>query len=160
MTTQNYLAVVQKVVILTIVCMLWVMVRPMGPAQAGGGGPQLPPRNPPPTDPLDRDDGADDHDPPPGAYIELQTQDAPPAAWTVVQWQDQAGGWHDVEGWQGTLETNHTKRWWVTARDFGKGSFRWVVTDSRGGRLLANSVSFDLPDEAYEVVRVQVVLNP
>jgi hypothetical protein len=78
----------------------------------------------------------------------------------MVQWQDQAGNWHDVEGWQGTLETNHTKRWWVAARDFGKGSFRWVVAGSRGGRLLAGSVSFDLPDEAYEVVRVQVVLNP
>jgi hypothetical protein len=88
----------------------------------------------------------------------------------VVQWQDKAGGWHDVEGWQGTLEPDGSpapqggtgagrdgsKRWWVAAKDFGTGPFRWIVTQGKNGRPLAASAWFNLPSVANETVRIEV----
>lgn len=120
-------------------------------------GPSLPPRDPPgPQE--DRDDDDDDgRAEPVGAYIELQTQIAPAGAWSVVQWQDSAGGWHDVEGWRGPLADN--RRWWVAAKDFKTGPFRWAVTQGQAGSPLGVSAPFNLPSGANEVVQV-VLLKP
>jgi hypothetical protein len=118
------------------------------PSQAGD---ELPPRATP--TPISRasaarsDDEKDDK--PIGAYLGLQMQGAPDGVWTVVQWQDSAGGWHDVEGWRGTLDGGQ-KIWWVAQRDFDKGPFRWVIYEGQGGRQLATSESFYLPDSAEQ----------
>jgi hypothetical protein len=93
---------------------------------------------------------------PVGAHIELHVPGAPAGAWAVVQWQDSEGGWHDVEGWQGTLDEGGGRGWWVGARDFGKGPFRWVVKAGPGGPILGASQPFDLPHEANQVVQVTV----
>lgn len=113
----------------------------------------LPTRETPtPTPPPDDRDGG----PPVGAYIELQATGARPDAWTVVQWQDSDESWHDVEGWQGMLEKNGGRRWWVAARDFGSGPFRWVITQGSGGSVLGVSQHFSLPSNANQVVTVAV----
>ncbi len=91
-----------------------------------------------------------------GAYIELRIQDLLFGAWTVVQWQDTAGNWHDVEGWQGWLDATGGKVWWVAARDFGTGPFRWAIYRSKAGELLAISQPFYLPNAAGEIIRVEV----
>jgi hypothetical protein len=96
---------------------------------------------------------------PVGAHIELHAPGSPAGAWAVVQWQDSAGGWHDVEGWQGTLGEGGNQRWWVAARDFGKGPFRWVVSQGQGGPALGVSQPFNLPGEANQVVPVTVSLG-
>jgi hypothetical protein len=116
------------------------------PSQAGD---ELPPRATPilGTSGAFSDDDKDDK--PIGAYLGLQTQGAADGVWTVVQWQDSAGGWHDVEGWRGTLERGQ-KIWWVAQRDFGTGPFRWVIYEGQGGKLLATSESFYLPDSAEQ----------
>jgi hypothetical protein len=89
------------------------------PALANG---ELPNRNPPAAD-----DGGRDDRRPVGSYIELAAPEHA-GAWSVVQWQDINGNWHDVEGWRGTLDSNGYIRWWVAAKDFGTGPFRWVIT--------------------------------
>ena len=90
------------------------------PALANG---DLPDRNPPPP----ADDGGRDDSGPLGTHIELAAPEHA-GAWSVVQWQDSAGNWHDVEGWRGTLDSSGYIRWWVAAKDFGTGPFRWVIT--------------------------------
>lgn len=119
-------------------------------AQAGT---TLPPRVPPQLTPAPEKDK--DHSKPVGAYIELQLQSAQVGTWTVVQWQDSAGNWHDVAGWQGPPE-GMSRRWWVEAKDFGKGPFRWVVTSGPDQQPMMVSSSFKLPVTANEVVRVGV----
>ncbi|RME56643.1 MAG: hypothetical protein D6790_14430 [Caldilineae bacterium] len=47
-------------------------------------------------------------------------------------------------------------RWRVAAKDFGTGPFRWAVFEEPGGRLLAISETFTLPDAAYAQVQVTV----
>ena len=89
------------------------------PALAESG---LPDRKPPTADDGGRDDSG-----PIGTYIELAAPEQA-GAWSVVQWQDSAGNWHDVEGWRGTLDSHGYIRWWVAAKDFGTGPFRWVIT--------------------------------
>jgi hypothetical protein len=123
---------------------------PIKPAQADAG---LPPRaTPVPT----RHGGDDDRDrAPAGAAIELQVSGVPAGAWSVVQWQDRAGNWHAVEGWQGALEGG-ARRWWVAAKDFGSGPFRWAVTQGPGGSVLGVSQPFALPGAANETLRVTV----
>jgi hypothetical protein len=111
-------------------------------------GPDLPPRNPPGKPQADDDDG----DKPVGAYIILE---APAGAWAGVQWQDSAGGWHEVEGWQGRLSSGR-QQWWVAAKDFGTGSFRWMVTAGPGGAMVGVSSPFNLPTAANETVTVNV----
>ena len=91
-----------------------------------------------------------------GAYIELRVAPVPPGAWSVVQWQDWAGGWHDVEGWQGEVGPDGFERWWVAAKDFNTGPFRWQVTQGRGGAELGLSRPFILPAGGNQVVRVDV----
>jgi hypothetical protein len=160
MLTKNHATPVHVTFVVIMICTVLLIAWPPSLARADGGGPQLPPRRPPPATPAIGDNkGDNDHNPPPGAYIELHTQSAPAEAWTVVQWQDTNGGWQQVEGWQGTLEADGSKRWWVAAKDFGKGPFRWVILARQGGQPLATSALFYLPDEAYEVVQVEAVLD-
>jgi len=101
--------------------------------------------------PVPRDDDSGD-DTPVGAHIELHVQGVPTGAWAVVQWQGSAGDWHDVDGWQGTLDASGGWRWWVGARDFGRGPFRWVVSQGPGGPVVAVSQPFYLPGAAGETV--------
>jgi hypothetical protein len=96
---------------------------------------------------------------PPGAYIELDLQGATADVWTVLQWQDGAGRWYDIEQWRGTLDANGRKKWWVAAKDFGTGPFRWVVTQGPDGPVLATSLPFNMPSEAYETVRIEGALG-
>ncbi len=116
----------------------------------------LPPRDPPARSaPKEKDK---DKDAPVGAYIELQLQSAQAGLWTVVQWQDSAGEWHNVDGWQGPPEGNG-RQWWVEAKNFGKGPFRWVVTRGPGGAQAGISAPFNLPAGAGQRVQVIVVLK-
>lgn len=144
------------VFIITLLCILAALAPPY-PVQAG---PDLPPRDPPPATPLppspdkDKKDKDSKNRAPLGAYIELQAQPVSPSDWSVVQWQDSAGGWHEVEGWRGPLPDN--TRWWVAAKDFGAGPFRWVIQQGPGGPLLGQSPPFSLPQTAGETVRVTV----
>lgn len=116
-------------------------------------GPTLPPRDTPKPGPQGGDDK--DSDKPVGAYIELQTQLGAAGGWSVVQWQDSAGNWRDVEGWRGPLAEGN-RRWWVAAKDFGSGPFRWAITQGPGGSLLGVSAPFKLPGEANQTLVVPV----
>ena len=109
------------------------------PVLAGDG---LPERETPVTDDGDRDDSG-----PLGAHIELKAW--PPGAVSVVQWQDSAGDWRDVEGWRGNLNDAGQIRWWVAAKDFGSGPFRWTVGE-------AASEPFNLPSGAGQTVLVSI----
>jgi hypothetical protein len=95
---------------------------------------------------------------PQGATITLMVENPPPQAWTVVQWQDAFGEWRDVTGWQGRLDdgAGDAKIWWVAAKDFDTGPFRWQVYEQDGGELAASSDAFMLPAEAGAVVVVEV----
>ncbi len=135
-----------------------------GTQAQGTPPPTATPNTQPPTNPEngnnDRNSNThnnsdDDDDSPPGAYIELQLSNAPPGAWSVVQWQDANGDWLNVEGWQGSLDNGH-RLWWVAAKDFGKGPFRWVVFNSPDGPLIAASEPFTLPQFPNETVRVEL----
>ena len=96
------------------------------------------------------------------AYIELRLPTDNLNLWTVVQWQDRAGHWHDVESWRGVLDGIHDhkgdKIWWVLPGEYGVGPVRWLVYDRAGGKLLATSRVFYLPD-AHRHVIVEVVLK-
>ena len=127
--------------------LVWA-AQPVSPAQAGS---TLPSRvKPCPVQP-DKDD--DDDDNPVGAHIELM---APTGAWSVVQWQDNSGGWHDVEGWTGSLADGGGWRWWVEAKDFGTGPFRWVSQPGPEGSVLNASGPFTLPAFPNETVQVEL----
>ncbi|MEM7347426.1 MAG: hypothetical protein AAF485_24570, partial [Chloroflexota bacterium] len=82
---------------------------------------------------------------------------APASAWTKVQWQNVNNDWEDVTGWQGTL-TQGSRRWWVDAKDFGTGPFRWVITDGKGGTVIATSDSFNLPQFPNDPVVTQLTV--
>jgi hypothetical protein len=126
-------------------------------SQAGNG---LPPRQPPtPTPSQDKDDDDDDGSPP-GAYIELAVTSPQAGLWSGVQWQDSRGGWHEVEGWQGSLSSGGSRRWWVAAKDFGTGPFRWLVRSRAGGPVVGASADFYLPQAVGETVRVAVDVGP
>jgi hypothetical protein len=157
MTTTYHWAIARFIFIVGLICALaWLGWSPL--AQAG---PELPPRGTP--TPIPPPGGSDEKDnkreKPPGAYIELQTQPSRAGLWAVVQWQDNAGGWRDVEGWRGALDTSGYQRWWVAAKDFDTGPFRWLVTAEPGGRVLGGSAPFNLPRTANETTRVQVKLE-
>jgi hypothetical protein len=101
--------------------------------------------------------GGDKDDTPVGAYIELHVSGGAEGTWTVVQWQDKNGDWHDIEGWRGQLDANGRVKWWVAAKDFGTGPFRWQVIQGREGRSLAASGSFNLPRQANEILVIEAV---
>lgn len=133
----------------------------LAPLRSEASPPALPTR---PEDfvPPSGDEGGDEDDQPVGAYIELHVPQKPTGVnggWTVVQWQDRAGGWHDVEGWRGMLDARGSRRWWVAAKDFGTGPFRWVVSQGPGGPVLGISQSFNLPSEAGQVLLVTASLG-
>jgi hypothetical protein len=86
----------------------------------------------------------------------------------MVQWQDEKGQWHDVNGWRGELDEAEVgadgqavgvKAWWVAEEDLDKGPFRWQIYQSQGGRLLATSDPFDLPEKARQQIVVEIPLK-
>ena len=155
----RFAAIAAAIVILTIVGTLlglaWLQLNvKAGPAA-------LPPR--PPTPGAPSGTGSDDDDSgggPIGAYIELHTHPVTPGVWSLVQWQDSDDHWHNVDGWQGDLDSTGTRRWWVDARDFGTGPFRWLVLQRPNDQPLATSASFHLPQGANEILRIEVSLTP
>jgi hypothetical protein len=94
-----------------------------------------------------------------GAYIELYMHPLRADLWTGVQWQGSQGDWYDVEGWQGTLNVPDCVRWYVAPMHFGAGPFRWVVSTSKGGEVLALGDPFDLPSHIGEVLKVIISLS-
>lgn len=142
--------IVGGILTLTLTALLFGLAWPVFDAKAG---PTLPPRKLPAFDD-DDDDGGDSR--PVGAYIELHTQPAAPGAWSVVQWQDNNSNWHTVDGWQGHLDSAGIRRWWVAAKDFGKGPFRWQISGASGQTPLGTSPPFYLPDEANDVLIVTI----
>ena len=157
----GYRSLTQFVLLIAAICTLILIARPLL-VQAG---PDLPPRDPPPTNnpppggDSQNDDDDDGRSAPLGAYIELQTQPLPVGAWSTVQWQDSVGGWQNVEGWHGALGSSGYQLWWVEAKDFGKGPFRWIVIQGNGGPIIGTSDAFNLPAGAGERVKVIVSLN-
>ncbi len=154
---------------------LWSSVRAASPA--------LPPRPPTPTPTLVPSPTPLPGQPPftprlGGGWIELRVRFSPSwpwdrnhwqELWSVVQWKDERGYWRDVAGWQGGLNTITIaadgtvigkQGWWVTKGDLGGGPFRWRVFRSRGGRVLATSEPFYLPDRVGESLWVEVSLGP
>lgn len=128
-------------------------------SRAGG---DLPPRLPPPTEQPDRTGDTqdrDDDDSPVGAYIELDIQPVPGDLWTVVQWQDVNGDWHSVEGWQGTPSPAGTVRWWVAAKDFEAGPFRWLVRHGKNGPVVVGSPPFYLPAQPNELLQIEISVD-
>jgi hypothetical protein len=152
MTIRKYPAILWAAMIASLVGLLVLAGTPAS-IQAG---PDLPIRDTPtPTPAADADK---DDDRPAGAYLDLHVAGAPAGAWAVVQWQDSAGGWHDVQGWSGTLDKEGNWRWWVDIKDFGKGPFRWSVSQGHSGLMWGVSQLFWLPAAAGE--SVQVVVTP
>jgi hypothetical protein len=154
-TTARWLAILGTILALTLVNLLFGLAWPPLLTQAGA---TLPPREPPRSVP-DKGDKADKGQAI-GAYLELQAQPPQTGLWTVIQWQDSTGNWQNVEGWQGTLDVGGKKVWWVEAKHFGKGPFRWVITQNQNGPLLAASQPFSLPKQANEIAKIEVSLTP
>lgn len=132
------------------------LVLALTPLESGATPQPLPPR---PTPVPSGGDDDDEDDPPVRAYVELQVSGAPAGLWAVVQWEDSAGDWHEVEGWQGPLDADGRQHWWVEAKDFGTGPFRWAVIEGRDDQPSATSKSFNLPRKANETVRIEVSLG-
>ncbi|MCP4409516.1 MAG: hypothetical protein GY807_17550 [Gammaproteobacteria bacterium] len=149
-------AIIGGVIIAVMATVLILILWPM----LSYAGPPLPPRTPPtPTSSPSSDNDSDGDDGlPAGAYIDLHSPGAA-GLWSVVQWQDSDGNWHVVEGWQGILNDQGYRRWWVEAKDFGKGPFRWQVYQHQEGDLRATSRLFHLPQGANKVVKVEVSLE-
>jgi hypothetical protein len=133
----------------------WLFVQ--APAPVVQAGKTLPPRSP--STPAAGDQDSDRDSDPIGAYIQLQAVNPPSGSWSVVQWKDSAGNWHDVPGWRGQLEARGQVRWWVAAKDFGTGPFRWSVMRGHEGPLLGSSRPFDLPGNANETLQIVVSLG-
>lgn len=121
----------------------------LNPTSSEAAPDRLPPR---PEDSKDGGRGGDED--PPGAYIELHSPDASAGLWAVVQWKDRDGNWHDIEQWWGTLDTNNSEKWWVAAKDFNTGPFRWQITRGKGGAVLATSDNFNMPGEAGRILLI------
>ncbi len=120
-------------------------------------GPELPPRDPIPTEePKESDDDDDDGDPPTAAIV-LSAQPVQGGLWASVEWEDSDGGWQLVDGWQGS--TSGSQTWIVEVKDFGTGPFRWVVKDGPDGNVLGTSSEFMLPTGANQVQNVSVTLE-
>jgi len=149
-----------KRIITLIVCALWALALVPSWAQAEPGLPPRPTPVPLPTD---------IPEPPEGAWIQLRVHFAQGSAlpwqelWTIVQWQDRQGDWQNVDGWQGTFDqatdSEGLKTWWVAARDFSKGPFRWAIYRERNGALLTSSELFNLPRAEAEMGRVEARLG-
>jgi hypothetical protein len=138
--------------IVLLVGLLGWTVLPAPVVEAG-----LPARETPTPTPRPDSGGNKKDNAPVGAWIEVQVLGAPTGAWSVVQWQNSAGGWENVTGWQGPLPQN--TRWWVAGKDFGTGPFRWVITQGSDRPELGGSQPFNLPAEANQVLRVEVIIQ-
>lgn len=152
----------QTTLFILMVTALWAIQLLVWPPLATQAGPDLPDRDTP-TPVSSENSSKEDNDSsnsPVGAYIELNALAVPARVWTIVQWQDNAGDWRDVEGWQGTLDQGNKKTWWVAAKDFGQGPFRWTIYDGAGGPMLAASAPFYLPDQANQTVTIELPLAP
>jgi hypothetical protein len=116
------------------------------PPRPDDAGASLPPRPEPEPARQAGDSSSDSGDYAPlGGHITLGAGAVQAGDWAGVQWQDGAGGWHDVGGWQARLE-NGSQDWWVDARDFGTGPFRWLVYQDAGKSVVvAESDPFNLP---------------
>lgn len=90
----------------------------------------------------------------PTAYIRLTLPEPASDLWGVVQWQDSAGGWHDVDGWSGTL-TAGEQVWGIFGPEFGRGPFRWLITQGPAGAALGETASFNLPASDGETLEVK-----
>lgn len=133
--------------IFIVMALLILLGLVVGPALA------LPGRSTPATTDQTNDESDGDDDALVGGYIELRVSMST-ATWSYIEWQDIDGRWHVVDGWAGTLESGH-RRWWVAAKDFGTGPFRWVVSQSPQGPVIHISQPFFLPVEAYQTVVVK-----
>jgi len=149
-----------KIYLMLMMAAIWAMLMvPVAPSVAQGEPTLTPPPNRPPLpSPYPGDTEGDDQGPA-GAYIELLIQPAHPGLWSVVQWQDNTGNWHDVEGWRGTVDQRGYRNWWVEAKDFGKGPFRWIVTRRPGAPPMAISEQFYLPTVARNNVLVVISMQ-
>lgn len=148
----NRLLLISLVLALGLFNLLW-QGWTASPLQASSA---LPPRDEPAPSQTDDDDDDDEPSGPVGAYIVLQLYGAPAGDWAVVQWQDATGNWHDVEGWQGSVKGEGTGPFWVAAKDFGTGPFRWAILTEPGGSVLKGSAPFDLPHQAH--ARLEIVM--
>ncbi len=92
------------------------------------------------------------------APIEMRTEPPRAGLWSEVQWADGAGNWHAVENWRGETNGGGSVTWWVEAKDFGTGPFRFAVYDAPGGNLLGASEPFMLPQK-NETTRMKVSIN-
>ncbi len=144
---KNYSVIFLFSLIVTLLMMIWLPLSAVADETL--------PRRYPPTRVGHEGKG---HGRPVGAYIELHPHSSQATLWTIVQWQDDLGGWHDVEGWKGTLDEGYKKVWWVAVADFNKGPFRWVIYQGQGGKLLAISEPFDLPNMPNQTTSVEVWL--
>ena len=157
MINKNQTSKTRVLIILAAVVVMTVMGTMGGllwPPLLTKAGATLPPRA---TDQPNDDDDDDDDSSPVGAYIVLQMGSASAEAWGVVQWLGDDGNWHDVEGWQGPIQSNN--RWWVAAKDFNTGPFRWAIKNGSGGETLGTSESFTLPQFPNETVSVSVSMS-
>jgi len=96
--------------------------------------------------------------PPAEGAITLRAYPTEPDYWTVVEWGDSQGGWHQVEGWQALFDDQHQVAWGISSDDFGKGPYRWVIHESKGGAIVAASDPFSLPASAGEAVGIHIPL--
>jgi len=145
---------------LSTLIFLAFMLTPVVAISAQSEHPHLPPRpQPAPTPTEPRPNDADDTGAPRGARIELLPIPPLPNLWTEVEWQDGEGQWHTVPGWRGSYNRTGRVSWFVDQKDFGKGPFRWVVTETEDGEIVGSSEPFYLPGSADEVLRVEVVVS-
>lgn len=94
--------------------------------------------------------------------IALTVTNPPAGAWVSVQWGDVTGGqWTNIDTWSGPLAQNATgwMAYWVDAKDYGTGPYRWVVytkDPQQGGQIWGVSDPFNFPrqkgDWAWSVV--------
>ncbi len=115
---------IQLILLMGIILIVGVLVLPV---VADG----LPPRDDPSSN---SSDNSDDDDLPIGAYIELEVDLGLANSWSHVEWQDSNGDWQPVDGWAGTVGEQGHRRWWVDAKGFSKGPFRWVVSQGEAGK--------------------------
>jgi hypothetical protein len=142
---------------LVLLCTLGFMLSSSAvPTQAGFDS--LPSRSTPTPVPIHPANNSDNNNSEsPVSRIELYTQPTQAGLWAVVQWSDSAGSWHDVDGWKGSVDSGF-QTWGVFQSEFGRGPFRWVVSQGSGGKIVGTSASFNLPGQK-ETATIRVSLT-
>jgi hypothetical protein len=143
---------------LALLCALGFLLSPLAAPTHAGFDP-LPPRSTPTSVPVHPSDNHNVSGDSLVGWIELYAQPAQAGLWGAVQWCDSAGGWHDVEGWKGSVDTGF-QSWGVFPSEFGRGPFRWVVSQGSGGKIVGESAQFNLPAQQKETVTVRVSVTP